>query len=251
MKIIETYKNEVLYYQFKSFNDVNYVNHLFTSRIGWSNENISDKISNIFNIPKANIVNVKQVHGTDIMVIDSKATDFKQISNLERDGLITNIPNIVLTTYHADCVPIYFLDKKKRVIGMAHGGWKGTYNNISKEMIHIMKTKYGSNPEEILVGIGPSIGPCCYEVSRDLGEEFVKKYSKFKDILLEKDNNVFLDLWRINYLQLMNEGLQSENITLSGICTSCQIDKLYSYRKEKGTKNRMVAAISLDINYDN
>ena len=249
MGIIEKHKEGVLYYQLELFNNVGYINHLFTSRIGWGNESISDKISSIFNVPKTNIVNVKQVHDTDIMVIDSKLEDFKELSKVEKDGLITNIPNIVLTTYHADCVPIYFLDQKKRIVGIAHGGWRGTYNNISGKMIDIMKRVYDSKPEDVLVGIGPSIGPCCYEVSRSLGEQFTKKYIGFKNILQKKDNKVFLDLWEINHLQVMYGGVPPENITLSEACTSCKIDKFYSYRKEKGTKYRMVAAISLDKKY--
>lgn len=246
MGIIEKYNKGVLYYQFELFNKVGYINHLFTSRIGWSNENILDKISIIFNVPKSNIVNVNQVHGTDIMVVNSKVEDFKELSEKERDGLITNIPNLILMTSHADCVPIYFLDQRNKVIGLAHGGWRGTYDNITGKMIDTMKKIYNSKSEDILVGIGPSIGPCCYEVSRDLGKQFIEKYDKFKNILQEKDGKIFLDLWKTNYLQAIDKGIKSENITLSKICTSCKVDKFYSYRKEKGTKNRMIAAISLD-----
>ncbi|NMB28052.1 MAG: peptidoglycan editing factor PgeF [Tissierellia bacterium] len=246
MGIIEKYNKGVLYYQFESFNKVAYINHLFTSRIGWNNENIPDKISSIFNVPKSNIVNVRQVHGAEMTVIDLKVEDFKDLSKKESDGLITNIPNLILTTSHADCVPIYFLDKRKKVVGLAHGGWRGTYKNITGKMIDTMKNIYNSEPEDILVGIGPSIGPCCYEVSKDLGEQFNKRYSRFKNIVQEKNNKVFLDLWRINYLQAIDKGIKSGNITLSKTCTSCKIDKFYSYRKEKDIKNRMVAAISLD-----
>ena len=144
MKLIEKYNEEVLYYQLELFNDVDYVNHLFTTRIGWNNENIFDKISSIFNIPKTNIINVNQVHGTEIMIVDSKIKDFGELSKKEGDGLITNVPDLVLVTSHADCVPIYFLDQRNRVVGLAHGGWRGTYNNISGKMIDKMKNIDGS-----------------------------------------------------------------------------------------------------------
>ncbi len=245
MGIIENNKDGFMYYQMEAFKDIDFANHLFTSRIGWNNENIKDKISHIFNVPKVNIINLKQVHGTDIMIIDEKTKDLEGISDIEKDGLITNIPKLVLITYHADCVPIYFLDKKKQVVGLAHGGWRGTYDNISGKMVDLMMNTYNSKTEDILVGIGPSIGPCCYEVSLDLGEKFALKYSGFKDILRHKDDSVYLDLWKVNYLQVREKGILEENITLSRTCTSCNVDKLYSYRREEGTKNRMAAAISI------
>lgn len=251
MSIVKRYKDEILYFQLDKFKELDYIDHLFTSRIGWSNENIKKNISDIFNISETNIINVKQVHGTDIMAIDGEIKDFEKISNLEKDGLITNIPDIVLITYHADCVPIYFLDKKKKVIGMAHGGWKGTYNNISGKMIQTMKRIYGSQREDILVGIGPSIGSCCYEVGEDLGKQFTDRYRDFKNIVEKRDNKIYLNLWQINYLQLLEKGILKENIILSKTCTSCRVDEFYSYRKENGTKNRMAAAIGLINNIDN
>ncbi|WP_025641311.1 peptidoglycan editing factor PgeF [Schnuerera ultunensis] len=244
MTIIERYHNGALYYQFKRFKDIDFINHLFTSRIGWNDEDFEGKISDILHIPKNNIISVKQVHGTNIKLIDSKLGNFDNISELEADGLITDLPNIVLATYHADCVPIYFLDRGKKVVGIAHGGWRGTFENISGKMIDIMKNKYDSNSGDMLVGIGPSIGPCCYEVGKDLDEKFSEKYKGFSDIII-RNGKIFLDLWKINYMQIEEKGIPKENIVLSNICTSCGIDKFYSYRKEKGTSNRMIAAIGL------
>ncbi|MCF6465180.1 peptidoglycan editing factor PgeF [Clostridium sp. Cult2] len=244
MTITEKYHNENLYYQFKKFNDIDNVNHLFTSRIGWNKENLQSNISDIFHISIDRIVSVNQVHGTNIKIVDSELINSKMALSLEVDGLITDIPNVVLTTYHADCVPIYFLDIAKKIIGIAHGGWRGTFDNISGKMIDTMKNKYDSNTKDILVGIGPSIGPCCYEVGKDLGEKFSERYNRFHDIII-RNGKIFLDLWKINYLQIEEKGIPKENIILSNICTSCEIDKFYSYRKEKGTNNRMVAAIGL------
>lgn len=245
MKIIEKNKDGILYYQFERFNELTYVDHLFTSRIGWNNENISNKLSEILHVPKSNQVNIKQVHGNNIISIACYDLDFKELSKSQGDGLITNIPNIILSTNHADCVPIYFIDKKNRVVGLAHGGWKGSYENISGKMIDKMKTEYNSNSEDILVGIGPSIGPCCYEVGKDLADQFKERYANFPDILLEKGNRFFLDLWKTNYLQVKDKGVKKEHIIISKACTSCNVDKFHSYRKENGTKERLVAAIAL------
>ncbi len=245
MPIIEKYQDGVLYYQFKRINDLKFIKHLFTSKIGWEYGNILDKISDIFKAPRANIITVKQVHGTDIMVIDSKIQNYKNLSSIEADGLVTNIPNIILTTYHADCVPVYFLDQAKKVIGIAHSGWRGTYANITGNMIELMEENYNSNKEDIVIGIGPSIGSCCYEVGKDLADKFTERYPKFDNILVKKSGRVYLDLWKINYNQIREKGIPVDNIILSNICTSCKIDRFHSYRRERGTKNRMVAAIGL------
>lgn len=247
MEIIEKNRRGILYYQFERFNELNFIDHLFTSRIGWNNGNIPDKLSEILNMPKSNQVNLKQVHGTNIILVDSN-DDFKELSKIEGDGLITNIPNIILSTNHADCVPIYFIDQIKKVVGVAHGGWRGTYENISGKMIDKMKEVYGSESGDILVGIGPSIGPCCYEVGKDLGEQFKERYPRFSNILMEKDDKTFLDLWEVNYLQVKDRGVREENIVVSKACTSCNVDKFHSYRREKGTKERLVAAIGLKNN---
>ncbi|MBZ2173687.1 peptidoglycan editing factor PgeF [Schnuerera sp. xch1] len=245
MELIEQYKDNALFYQFKEFNNYNHIKHLFTSRVGWTNENIKYRISDIFNVPKSNIVSVKQVHGTDIKIIDSKVNNFIEFSKLETDGLITNLTDIVLATYHADCVPIYFFDKVDNIVGIAHGGWRGTFDNISGKMIDTFKRRYSSNNNNILVAIGPSIGPCCYEVGEDVMKQFTNRYDNFRDILVRRNGKVYLDLWKINYLQVVDKGIPKDNIILSNTCTSCKVNKFYSYRKENGTDNRMIAAICL------
>lgn len=246
MNVIELYKGDILYYEFNIFRDINFIKHIFTSRIGWNTENSLNNLSKIFSVPKTNIVNLKQVHGTHIKIINERKKDYSEFIGSEGDGLITNIPNIVLATYHADCVPIYFLDIEEKVIGLAHGGWRGSFGNISGKMVQTMVEEFDSKPENLLVAIGPSIGPCCYEVSKDLGYRFVKRYCNFNNVLRKEDNKTYLNLWRINYLQIRAEGVIDENIILSNICTSCNLDRFYSYRGEQGTNNRMIAAISLD-----
>ncbi len=114
-----------------------------------------------------------------------------------------------------------------------------------------MNNRYGSNIDNILVGIGPSIGPCCYEIGRDLAHQFTNKYENYNHIIIERDNKVYLDLWKVNYLQIRDKGVKDRNIIVTKICTSCHNDKFYSYRKEKGgTKHRMIAAIGLISNLE-
>jgi len=248
MTLVENNMGNLVYYQFKEFIDFEHVfSHLFSSRIGWDIDKIrmKEQICNIIGVPTKNIISVKQVHGTNIIIIDSNIKDYESISQSEADGLITNLPNVALITYHADCVPVYFIDISKKVIGLAHSGWKGTFNNITGKMIKTMRDRYNSNSEDIFIAIGPSIGPCCYEVKDDLIQLFTEKYGNF-DFLFRVDNDkAYLDLWKTIYLQILEEGIPKENIILSNTCTSCNIDKFYSYRREKGTNNRMVAVISL------
>lgn len=248
MTIIEKHRNGILYYQFEKFVDINNINHLFTSKVGWDNDSFKANISDIFQIPEKNIISLKQIHSTNIEIIDKKLENYYEISKLEADGLITDLTGIVLTTYHADCVPIYFYDIKNRIVGIAHGGWRGTFNDISGKMIDMMITRYNSNSKDILVGIGPSIGPCCYEIGKELADEFSEKYNKFPHIVIKRDGKFFLDLWRLNYYQVEEKGVHSGNIISSNTCTSCQVENFHSYRREKGTKNRMIAAIGLTEN---
>lgn len=247
MKIIENRHEEIIYYEIGLFNEAK-VNHLFTSRIGWG-ENELEKLSKLFNVPKTNIVGLTQVHGTDIISIDKGISGEENVHNLIGDGLVTNMPNLVLITYHADCVPIYFYDRRNKVVGLAHGGWKGTYGNISGKMIDLMVNKYDSKLEDILVGIGPSIGPCCYEIGRDLACNFANRFNDFDGIVEERGNKIYLDLWKINYLQIKDKGVLDDNIAITEACTACHSDKFYSYRKERGTKNRMMAAIGLTSDF--
>lgn len=243
MGIIEKNFKDILYYEIDGFNYNDKINHLFSSRVGWRQDKIFEDLSQILNIEEDNIFSAKQVHGTDVVIINKE--DFSKKDIGEKDGLITDVKNIALCTYHADCVPIYFYDNKKQVIGLAHAGWKGTLNDINKNMIKIMIEHFGSDIKDIKIAIGPSIGSCCYEIGQDVLDLFLKKYSDYKNIFFKKEERVYLNLWEVNKNNLLNLGIEEKNISLSEACTSCNIDKFYSYRKEKGTKNRMIASIML------
>lgn len=268
MGVIEKYKDKTLYYQIEGFNlkkNINLksnhkelscfedkeelmlnnkISHLFSTRIGWNQENIFESLSQVMEIAEEKIYRAKQVHGTDILIVDNQ--NYEDVIKEEKDGLITNIKGIALATYHADCVPIYFYDSKKEIIGLAHAGWKGTLNNISKSIIDGMVKHFKSSVEDISVAIGPSIGKCCYEIGHDVEKLFMDKFYKEKSIIEKKDSKLYLDLVEANKINLIKLGIEEENIFYSGFCTSCNIDSLYSYRKENGTKKRMLAAISLN-----
>ncbi len=113
-------------------------------------------------------------------------------------------------------------------------------------MINIMKDNYGSKTEDILVGIGPSIGDCCYEVNKDVFDKFDKSFNDLTDIMIEKENGKWnIDLWKANETVMRESGVPSKNISVSKLCTSCNNDMFFSYRKENGKTGRMGAAIML------
>lgn len=161
------------------------------------------------------------------------------------DGLITDVSDILLTSFYADCVPIYFFDPIKNVIGLAHAGWKGTMLKIGEKMITKMLTVYNSNINDIRVAIGPSIGLCCYEVDNNVVEPLLSTIGLLpKEILKDNGNGYYnLDIKKVNALIIEKAGIQLNNIEVSSLCTSCNIDLFYSHRKEKGKTGRMASWI--------
>lgn len=244
MSINKRFHQDILYYQIENYNQDEYMNHIFSTRIGWVQDELFENLGDVLRIPKERIYRAKQVHGTDVAVINQDNVLNSSLG--EKDGLVTNVKGMALSTYHADCVPIYFYDSVKLVIGLAHAGWKGTLNNINKVVLEKMVKNFDCNIQDIKVGIGPSIGPCCYEIGEDVEKLFKVQYPDDMDIIKRVNGKMYLDLWKVNKKNLLEAGIVNKNIFLSGYCTSCNVGELYSYRKEKGTKNRMIAAIILN-----
>lgn len=246
MGYIEKHKDEKMYIEIKDYNINSNIKHLFTSRLGWNQKDIFGDLSKVWDIPEEKIYRVKQVHGKEVVIIKNQA--YKKITLDEKDGLITNVKGIALATYHADCVPIYFHDPIEEVVGLAHAGWKGSLSNIVNSMLEKMIEGFDSKVENIRVAIGPCICLACYEIGEDLVEKFSKKYPDNRDIFIKENGKTYLNLLKVNKINLLESGIKEKNIYYSDLCTSCNIDKLYSYRKERKTKNRMLGAIMLEKN---
>jgi polyphenol oxidase len=183
------------------------------------------------------------------------------------DASTTKEPGLLLGTQSADCVPILLVDPKKRAVAAIHAGWRGTLARIAQKTVGRMQFEYGCRPSDLLAAIGPSIGPCCYEV----GVEFVTKFTaQFADAPEYFDEartgdepnplqwlnmkppghqpppqNVHLDLWKANRSQLLAAGLPAKNIFASGLCTACRRDLFFSYRKEGAVSGRMLGVIGV------
>ena len=163
------------------------------------------------------------------------------------DGLITNEPGIVLSTFYADCVPLYFVDPVHRAIGLSHSGWRGTVNKMGQVTIEAMKREFESRTEDLYCAIGPSICQDCYEISRDVAEEFMKAFPKHvNDILIQKSEEKFqLDLWKANEIVMLESGVLPEHLAVTNICTCCNPTELFSHRASKGKRGNLAAFLMI------
>lgn len=194
----------------------------------------------------------EQVHSSIVQVVRETDKGNGIISEQKWeavDGMITNVNHLPLTTFYADCVPLYFVDTRNRAIGLSHSGWKGTVGKIGAKTVEAMQKEYGTKPEELIAVIGPSICRDCYEVSADVAEEFYKVFSlnDGNKILEKKENSKYqLDLWLANKLILQEAGVKEENISVSNICSCCNSSLLFSHRASKGKRGNLAAFLSLD-----
>lgn len=196
-------------------------------------------LSRSIQVPLESFVVGRQVHGDRIAVVTEKdqgkgACDYNSALDAT-DAMITDVPGVCLMVLLADCVPMLFYDPVRQVVGAAHAGWKGTAKLIGKKVIQAMSDSLGCRPSDMLVGIGPSIGPCCYEVGTDV-------ISQFEADLIDEHGH--LDLRAANTRQLLKAGVVSCNIEIAEICTKCNPDRFYSERHTPGT-GRFGAGIML------
>lgn len=186
-------------------------------------------------ITPTSIIRLNQIHGTNIHTIE-KIPEFKkgekQIKLPDTDGVITKLPGIFLTVLTADCVSTVFIDKKNKIIGVSHQGWKGSLANMAKNMVEKM-VEAGAEKESIITYVGPSIGMCCYNVEQDRYLQFKDAYYSYHHLFTKVDGEkYFLNLAELNVQQLLEAGLGWGNVTNLAKCTSCNKEEFYSYRRD-------------------
>ena len=256
-------KDGVKYLVITEFEDTNLVNHCFSTRIGGvstgeagtlnfgftrkdTRENVLQNfkiICKTIDVEYEKLVLTDQVHDNKVYKVTEKdagkgitrESDIKCI-----DALVTNVPGIPIVTFHADCIPVFFLDATKRAIGLAHSGWKGTYSNIAKKVVEKMVEEYGTNPVDLICGIGPSIMQCHFEVGDDVAQMFRDKYG---DKFIEMQEKPHINLPAIVEKQLRECGV--ENIAQSNICTYCNNDIYYSYRGDNHKTGSLISLMAL------
>ena len=188
----------------------------------------------------ARLAFLNQVHGTQVLTLDQQlfSGGVPEILHVGTgDAMVTNVPGVTLVVLVADCQAVLMADPVKRVIANVHVGWRGNVNHILCRTIAEMHSRFACKPEELRVGISPSLGPCCAEFV-NFAREIPEMYWHHRD-----RRNRF-DLWALSREQLLLEGVAPENIHVSGICTRCRTDKYFSYRENKIT-GRFGAAIQL------
>ena len=189
-----------------------------------------------------NLSKNKQIHSNIVNKVDKD--NIGQI--IDGDAIITNEKNVPLLILTADCVPVVLVDKVNKAVGLVHAGWRGTYGKICSETLQSMKENYNTNTEDVVAIIGPSIGKCCYEVSYDLVEKFSALLPNADEKIYEiRDEKYYLDLWEINTQILKEFGVLKSNIINMNICTSCNCDRFFSYRKHDKTPKRIGTFIEI------
>ncbi|HXJ05990.1 MAG TPA: peptidoglycan editing factor PgeF [Candidatus Acidoferrum sp.] len=208
------------------------------------------------------LITLKQFHSDVIHLFHDAPSD-----PCRGDASITNRPNLLLAIQTADCVPILLVDPKKRAIAAIHAGWRGTLARIVAKTLGKMQMHFGTNPRELLAAIGPSIGPCCYEVGTEVATQFLSQFPDAPDYFDEfrsgdepnpiqwlnmmppghqpPPKGVLLDLRKANRSQLLAAGLRTQNIHTIDLCTACRPDLLFSYRKEGPASGRLMSVIAI------
>ena len=274
---MDNYLNKILkdklpLIKFDLFDKIEYLNHGFTTRLGGvskgdcSTMNLSftrgddenDVLENYRILSKEigydveRFVASHQTHTTNILRVtkdDCGKGIVKERDYTDIDGLITDEPGVVLFTYYADCVPLFFADKTKKIVAVSHSGWKGTVNRMGKVTVDRMCNEFGSKKEDIICAIGPSICKDCYEVSKDLYDEFTMKFDKavVDTFFYDKGNDKYLlDLWKVNEYILLEAGILKENIENRRICTCCNKEVLFSHRGLNGKRGNLAGFIVIN-----
>ena len=262
---------EVLYLSYPLLEQTGIVNHGFSTRVGGVSEGIYSSMNLSFSrgddevcvrenfkrmaeaigAESDSLVFAAQTHTTNVrkVTLDDRGKGIVfPIDYQDVDGLITNEPGICLTTFYADCVPLFFIDPVHKAIGLSHSGWRGTVGKMGQETLRKMKSEYGTEAKEVIAAVGPSICQDCYEVSEDVIEKFKEAFDEkhWKDLFYEKENRKFqLNLWKANEIILLEAGVLKENIAVTNVCTNCNCDMLFSHRATKGQRGSLAAFMAL------
>lgn len=269
MKVYE--KEGVTFLTYPEFDKLPGVVHGFSTRLGGCSEGIyasmnlsfarGDKedavkenyrrISAALGFLPEDIVTSDQTHTANVRVVTEEDRGngiTKSRPYTDVDGMVTNVPGLVLATFYADCVPLYLVDPVHKAIGLSHSGWRGTAAGIGEVTVEALRKNYGSDPADIYAAVGPSICQECYEVSEDVIVEFRKAFSAelWPKLFYKKQNGKYqLNLWEANRQIFLQAGILPEHISMPGICTCCNPDFLFSHRASKGKRGNLGAFLGI------
>ena len=263
----------VTFLTYPAFEDMDWLVHGFSTRLGgvsqgiYSSMNLSFTRGDEESCVRENYRRISQAMGFDMnSIVTSDQThtnNVRKITEKDRgkgivvprdytdtDGMITNVRGLVLATFYADCVPLYFADPVHYAVGLSHSGWRGTVRKIGAVTIKKMAEEYGSDPKDIKAAIGPSICQECYEVSEDVIEEFKESFDRkhWEKLFYKKDNGKYqLNLWMANRIILVEAGIPEANISMPNICTCCNPEFLFSHRASHGKRGNLGAFLGIRL----
>lgn len=194
------------------------------------------------NVTNSEVVKMNQIHGNGVREV-GKVDNGKMIP--QTDGLFTNEKGVYLRASGADCLPLLFYNPETKNAAVVHVGWKGTLTNILEKTLLLFKNN-SSDLEDILVGFGPGIGVCCYDVDKERADKFKEKFGE--EVVLEKEGKNYLDLFKANYFNLLKLGILKENVQASVFCTVDHSNLVYSSRADGGLKGKFAAIIGVRDN---
>jgi polyphenol oxidase len=216
------------------------------------------------------LISLRQIHSDLIHCVDRVRVDQLPEQPLAGDGIITDIPALLVAVQAADCLPIILADRKRRAVGVFHAGWRGTVKRIVEKGVGEMRKHFQSDPRDLVAAIGPGVRGCCYEVGEEVRTKFEGQFAyasrlfrevKESDPVREKypllfltarapghgelPVRLFLDLVEANRRQLLDAGVTAKNIDAEALCTACHTDLLFSFRAEKGVTGRLMGAAGI------
>jgi polyphenol oxidase len=253
--------HSIEYFESSLLSECDFLTHAFCTRRGGVSEdeydslNISFKegdfeskvlqnwhrLATAFAIPMDQFLTLNQVHGNDIFIIKPFGDYYSANDALNYDAIVTSRTNLAVCIKTADCVPVFIVDRIKKIIAVVHAGWKGTALEISARVVRLLLEKYGSSPGDILTAIGPSIGQCCFEVDTSAANAFFEQKNNQAFLFPgARPNKWMLDLAEANRRQILNCGIPEANIDVSDLCTFCRQDLFFSHRGSGGITGRQV-----------
>ena len=261
----------VPYFTFPAFDELPGIIHGFSSRLGGVSEgflssmNLSfsrgdepervrenfRRIAESIGFSEKDLVFSMQTHTANVRRVgreDCGRGLERPVGYCDVDGLVTNEPGVVLATFYADCVPLFFVDPVHHCIGLSHSGWRGTVGKIGKATVETMAREFGSEPGDLLAAVGPSICQECYEVSEEVIGLFREKFAEelWPKLFYRKDNGHYqLNLWEANRLIFQEAGILPQHITVTDICTACNPELLFSHRASGGKRGNLAGFLEI------
>ena len=251
----------IKYYRFEALENQGLYHGVFTRHGGfsptpWQSMNfgasVGDELPRVLqnretalsalNLKPESVFELYQVHSSKIVITDRPLSPNE--AHIKADAILTNRPNVTLMMRFADCVPILLFDPLNRAIGIVHAGWMGTVGQIAKKTLLGMIDNYGTNPNDVVAAIGPSIGPDHYSIGGEVLDRIYASFGeKAEQLISNHDGKSHLDLWKANQAILCEVGVK--NIEISGICTCCNLNDWYSHRGEHGETGRFGVVFGL------